>query len=215
MADNSKIPLGKGVAVYDHGPNAPDLKSLLDANEATYVIASGLAPHLLFVRAVNASGGEWKFTLESIQLSLLTVYQYGSADYDPPRIVDASQTAVRQDVGEGVLPPYFDHMVDPDTESQDERTFTVGTVMMGDGGTADIKLELEPRLYMTILEEIGTHIIPIAYHKIDGGELVIKQVQHGDIDFWPVPRHAVWSKSLKIKDFTFADTNLPPGPPPE
>lgn len=210
MADKSKIPLGQGVYVQDHGPNAPDLKSLLDANEATYGIASGTAPHLLFVRAVNQSGGEWKFTLESIMLSQLTVYQYGSADYDPPRIVDSTQAVVRQDVGDGVVPPYFEHMIDPDTESQGPRSFTVGTVMMGDGGTADIKLELEPRLYMTILEEIGTHIIPIAYHHIEGGELKIEQVQHGDIEFWPVPRHAVWSKSLKIKDFTFADTSLPP-----
>jgi len=210
MADYSKIPLSAGVGVYDHGPNAPDLKSLLDANEATYVISSGTAPHLLFVRAVNKTGGTWVFTLESIMLSQLTVYKYGSADYDPPRIVDSTQEAVRQDVGDGVVAPFFEHMIDPDEESQELRSFTVGTVMMGDGGTADIKLEIEPRLYMTIVEEIGTHIIPIAYHKVDGGELKITQVQHGDIDFWPVPRHAIWSKSLKIKDFTFADTSLPP-----
>lgn len=207
MADLSQIPFGQGVAVYQPGPNGSQ-PVLLDSNECQYAITSGIAPHLLYVKAKN-SGEGWVFTLESKQISQIREYDPDHEDYDPPRIVDVEKNVVRQDIPDGnaTAKVLKTDDLDPDLGPA---SYTIGPVLDGLMAPTYITLQMRHLVTLTILEEIGTHIIPIAYHHIDGGDLVIEQVQHSDIDFWPVPKHGVWGKSMELVNFAIADTVLPP-----
>lgn len=210
MTDSSQIPFGQGVAVYQPGPNG-SVPVLLDSNECSYAITTGIAPHLLYVKAKNDGTG-WKFTLESKQISQIREYDPEHDDYDPPRIVDVDKVAVRQDIPDGNATAKVQKTDDLDPDLG-PASYTIGPVANDLLAPTFITLQMRHLVTLTILEEIGTHIIPIAYHRVNGGELMIEQVQHGDIDFWPVPKHGVWGKSMELVNFTLADTVLPEPPP--
>lgn len=209
MADKSIIPLGKGVSVYLPGPSGSS-NELLDSNECAYAIVTGSMPHLLYVKATNPGGANnWSFELRSEPVSSIRYYDADHDDYDPPRIADVEKKPVRQDIPnweatakvqwtenlrEDLGPVYYQVPSRPTTT-----------------GMYWIRIRVKNKCTMTILEEIGTHIIPIAYHTTDPVDgLKIEQVQHSDIEFWPVPRHAVWGETMTLEDFSEFSPSLPP-----
>ena len=81
-------------------------------------------------------------------------------------------------------------------------------------GPASINLRYRyyHRLVVTHLNEVGTHIYPIAYHRIVPGDppaAEIVQIARSDWHFWPMPKMPIWSRFHELVDFSADTTYIP------
>jgi hypothetical protein len=212
--DKSIVPLGTGVAVKT-GLN-PALGVLLNANQATYSLASGSEWHLLFIKAQKTEvGGGWAFSLQSMEVEEAA----DLVDDDPPRMVDSlgypiAVTSGKNDYATPAL-PYKELPDDPSGIQEDK---TAGPFRdYPDEGPVDVQLTWLNRHSLHTTEELGTHIYPLAYHRIVGDANPVAQViqiARSDWHFWPLPKMGIWSKQPFITSLAKTTTTLPP-PPPE
>lgn len=226
MADKTVIPLSTGVGLANTASTNVS-NSLLDSNQSTYAITTGAAPHLLFVRAKKAEvGAPWVFTLESQQISKIRVYDPDSEDYDPPRLVDIQGSVIRpgieslDDVPQiPAIAEFEDPRKQPDSYARAglqglQITDSVFTVT-GSPHPGNVAINIKPTLTITTVEEIGTYILPIAYHSTIGGQVNLTQVARSDLSFWPIPRITNWGYSMQITEFKAnAEAPTPPVTPP-
>ena len=217
MSDKSIVPLGMGVSIST-GLN-PALGVLLNANQATYSIASGSAWHLLFIKAVKTEvGGDWVFGLQSMEVEDAA----DLIDAFPPHMVDSlgypiAVTPGRDDYSTPAM-PYKEPPLDPSPIQQD---LVAGPVKdyIGISPTSGVPVNLQltwlNRQSLHTTEEIGTHLFPIAYHRIVGDTnpvAQVVQVARSDWHFWPLPKMGIWSKQPQITTFAKAGTSPPPPP---
>lgn len=205
MPDLSCIPLGTGVQLYA-GLNKT-LNYLFDLNRPTYKITSSASEWcLIYIRAVKTEhAAAWSFTLESDTVAnVAKVYDSTDPAYDPPRIVNADDQAVPVSNME-FAPVFAEYIPASPTVTQ----WIVPGIKDINDGQVDITIETQRKYRRHTIEEVGTYIMPIAYHRATDAGLDIRQVARSDWAFWPVPLHAVWHSADEIIAFS-GSTNLPP-----
>lgn len=212
MPDLSAIPLGTGVSLFN-GLNK-NLSYLFDLNQPTYQIQSGPGEWwLLYIRATKSeSAGEdeaqWVFTLESDTVAnVARIYDRTDPAYDPPRIVDRVGNPVPVNVNETV--PNMDTFI---SASPVTTSWTVPGIMADDYGSISLNITTQVKYRRHTVEEVGTYIMPIAYHQATDAGLDIRQVARSDWAFWPVPMHGIWHRADEIISFS-GGTDLPPESP--
>jgi len=219
MSDKSIVPLGTGVSIKA-GLN-PALGVLLNANQATYSIASGSEWHLLFVAAVKTEvGGGWAFSLQSMSVEDAA----DLVDLYPPHMVDSlgypiAVTPGRDDYATPAM-PYKEAPIDPSPIQEDK---TAGPLKdyLPESPESNVPIDIQliwlNRQSLHTTEELGTHLYPIAYHRIVGDTnpvAQVVQVARSDWHFWPLPKMGIWSKQPQITSLAKTSTTIPP-PPPE
>ena len=222
MADASLIPIGASITVLEALNKT--LGVLYDANLATYEIESDGDWRLLHIRCsrgmVEGVPGPWGVSLENAKLNdLQKIYApYTGAEYDPPRIVSRIGEAVPENIeppNNDVSPPYVQEYAGGEPiYYQYPYPEQIG---VASGGFLPLQLVTQKMFTLCALHEIGTYIIPIAYHRNTDGGVAVEQVVRSDVSFWPMPSHAAWSYHEKIIGLE-ASTTLPPPspePPPE
>jgi hypothetical protein len=94
-------------------------------------------------------------------------------------------------------------------------TYTYPSLInVAEGGVFPLTLITQMMFNITTVEEIGTYIIPIAYHRNIGDGVQVEQVLRSDASFWPMPKHAIWSEFEKIVSLSTTTALPPPEPPP-
>lgn len=211
--DKSIVPLSDTVTI-NNGINQ-SLGLLLNANQAQYNIKSGTDWHLLFIRAVkSAAEGGWAFTLESLPTTeVAAIYTYGEGSYDPPRLIDARGYPVAKvkDFDAYSIPTIeYKDLIDPPPPPT-----PIGPTSVGN------PTSYRNRQSLTNIIEVGTHIYPIAYHRISSdvppvGQVI--QVASSDWNFWPLPNIPIWSQQPEIISGHISDLlnggTTPPTPSP-
>lgn len=201
MPDLSNIPFGPGVELWN-GLNK-NLEVLFDPNRATYKINSSRSEwSVLFIRAKKepsalADPYGWQFTLESDTVAnVAKVFDKTDPAYDPPRIVnkDAAAIPVADNEQKATI---TDYIGSPATKT----AYPVSFTLPGWTGSVDLTIETEVKYRLHWVDEVGTYIMPIAYHKATDAGLDIRQVARSDWSFWPVPLHAVWSRAEEVVEF--------------
>lgn len=211
MSDKSIIPLGTGVTITD--ALQPQLGLLLDANQATYQIASGEGLHLLFIRADRFTFNEgWTFSLQSLPIEQVenifkSIAQGG--ENRSPRWVDEISQQVAMDTEE-------ESHYTPTTQQKQEalgliNISTYPYLVSSELGAIPVNLPLnleyyEKVNYLNKIIEVGTHIYPIAYHRVIAGDpprAYITQVARSDWHFWPAPNTPIWNVAPKLNALTF------------
>ena len=207
MADKSIVPLGTGVTIKD--ALQPQLGLLLDANQATYEIASGSGLHLLFIRADRTGPNTgWGFSLQSLPIEEVEdIFKSPSdgGENSAPHWVDSEGYQVAMDTeaesyrpaatflreyGPGNVPTEVESTIPQTIEGRD----AIGTSVL-----APLELGFDPsRMALNKITEVGTHIYPLAYHRIVQGNpprALVIQVARSDWHFWPMPTVPVWSRA--------------------
>lgn len=205
MPDLSAIPLGTGIQIFT-GLNAA-LGYLFDPNRATYKINSSSSEWcLIYIRATkDESLTDWQFTLESNTVTnVAKIYDKTDPAYDPPRVVDMLEDPIPVNNNETV--PAFEPYINPEAT---QNTYMVPGIMPASGGSVDLIITTEIKFRKHIIQEVGTYIMPIAYHIATDAGLDIRQVARSDWAFWPMPHHAAWHRAEEIISFT-GSTDLPP-----
>ena len=210
MADNSIVPLGTGVTITD--ALQPNLGLLLDANQATYEIASGAGLHLLFIRA-DRTGPDtaWAFSLQSLpveQVENIFKSIAEGGENNSPHWVDGNGYPVAMDTAwqSYTYPNTPNREYPPGPLPSQIETTAPDVVQAKQSGVTNvlspIELEFDPgRMSLNKITEVGTHIFPLAYHRIVDGEpprALVIQVARSDWHFWPMPTFPVWSKAPYI-----------------
>lgn len=189
------VPLGDGVNIAT-GINK-SLGYLVDCNQATYNIASGSAWHLLYIKAARPSVGEtvsasWTFSMESKTVAEVAAL-VGPNLETTPRFVDVTGTQVRPLVNESPHRPSPTFV----SENKVSETLVSAHQVMGAPVALPTNITLEyinNQRWLTLLQEVGVHIYPIAYHRTVGnGTAEIVQCARSDFHFWPMPTVPVWS----------------------
>lgn len=215
--DPSVVPIGAGVTVKK--ALKKDLGLLLDANQASYGLKSGSAWHLLFIRAVKTeANGKWVFSLESDTAENVgKIYKKGMAGYDPPRFIGPYPISHSTRWWDPYLPAirYRGLPIPPPDPEEISVTWydinaTFSPPLLED---RTLKLRWYERHTYTELTEIGTHIYPIAYHRIvkpDDENLApvaqVVQVARSDWHFWPMPTVPIWALRPQLLDLTMDGT---------
>lgn len=206
MPDLSAIPLGTGVEIFTGLNKALDY--LFDPNRATYKINSSSTEWcLIYIRATkDESLTDWQFTLESDTVAnVAKVYDKTDPAYDPPRVVDSLQDPIPVNNNETV--PAFEAYVNPDAT---QKTYVL-TEILPTGWTLNLVITTQLKYRKHIIQEVGTYIMPIAYHIATDAGLDIRQVARSDWAFWPMPHHAAWHRAEEIISFTGGSSLPPPG----
>jgi len=194
---------------------------LYDGNQATYEIDSDGDWRLLHIRCsremVAGVPGPWGVSLENAKLNdLQKIYApYTGAEYDPPRIVCINGEAVLANIeppNNDASPPLVQEYAGGEPVIN-QYPYTQ-QVMVAGGGSLPLTLVTQKMWTLCALHEIGTYIIPIAYHRNTDAGVAVEQVVRSDVSFWPMPSHASWAFHEKIIGLE-ASTTLPPAPPPE
>lgn len=203
MPDLSNIPFGPGVELWN-GLNK-NLEVLFDPNRATYKINSSRSEwSVLFIRAKKepsalADPYGWQFTLESDTVAnVAKVFDKTDPAYDPPRIVNRDAAAIPVADSEALVTTYT---YSPPGYTPPQFSYQVNIPYPGGGDPVTLTIETAIRNRMHWIEEVGTYVMPIAYHKATDAGLDIRQVARSDWSFWPVPLHSVWHRAEEIKEF--------------
>lgn len=215
MSDASYVPIGASLTVKQAVDAA--LGFLYDPNQAVFEIDSDADWRLLHIRCSRDvtldPAAQWGVSLENAKLTdLQKIYTAGQAEYDPPRIVCNTGDAVPETTlgaNSDVFPPVFEQYA---ANNPIEDYPYPQNIKTADGGENPLSLQVQKTYSLTIVQEVGTYIFPIAYHRNTQAGVDVRQVLRSDLAFWPMPRHAVWSQYQKIIGLN-ASTILPPPAP--
>lgn len=208
MSDATLIPIGATLTVAQAVNTG--LGFLYDPNQATFEIDSDGDWRLLHIKCTREENAPWVISLENAKLTdLQNIYNAGAPEYNPPRIVCSIDQAVPETTVGGnanVMPPLFETYAHTNPQLTYNYPFFV---QVSGGGEEPFSLVTQMQYSVTIVQEVGTYIIPIAYHSTADGVADVRQVARSDLSFWPMPKHAVWGKFEKIIGLQ-ATTVLPP-----
>lgn len=212
MSDSTFVPIGSSVEVVS--AINKDLGLLVDGNLATYRLDSDSEWRLLHVRCSRTAETQWAFSLENAKLTdLQKIYDEDAPEYDPPRIMDFQGRVVVNNPSApnaGIDPPNFRGPFSWGEEPSPESSYLYPhLVKIEDGSSQPLSLRTEWNYHVTSVQEVGTYILPIAYHRNTGGGVEVVQIARSDLSFWPMPPHAVWSRFEKIVGLE-GGTELPP-----
>lgn len=215
MSDATFIPIGGSLSVEQAVDKA--LSYLYDPNMAVFEIDSDSDWGLIHIKCTRVQNGGWVFALENAKVTdLMKIYTFGEPEYDPPRIVCSSDTPVPETttgLNNDVTPPLFE-LYDWNIFNNPEINYTYPAFIETATGQQPLTLKTRMRYTVTIVQEIGTYIIPIAYHRNTAQKTEVLQIARSDASFWPMPKHAVWGKFEKIIGLEASTVLPPPSPPP-
>lgn len=188
------IQLGTGVSISSG--LAKNLGYLLDCNGATYEISSGSDWHLLAVLAkgswnngvANKLVETWTYELVSKKVSDLKT-EVGT------RFVDKHGLTVNKIA---TAPGSGGYSIDPALMTGDPAILSTEPDKIASWPpyfSTQVSVEFwDDRQSVFNLTEIGTHILPVAYHRIVDKSAQVVQVARSDFHFWPIPTLPIWSK---------------------
>lgn len=205
--DTTFVSIGESLTVKEAVNKA--LPFLLDANQALFEIDSDSEPRLIHLVCSRgaADNTPWTVRLENDKLTEIQKYftapneeGHDAEKYNPPRVVDSFGQLVPEpgtSIGDaGFFPSLIKNLTRPGNYGEYTfytKLYDFYPLIPGGAQVSFLKMDGEQRYRHHIIQEVGTYIVPICYHRTTDKGFESIQVLRSDAQFWPMPPHAAYS----------------------